>query len=163
MARGLAVERRQAEERLRKLMNALGGRFMLVATATGTVDMDYDRPLFQAFKPIDLQVWSADTAISYFNRRRALDGSPPLSGAEARARAVVEFISGNPRLAQLLSNVLASPSAQTIAQTLDQLVDQLADYYRHRLDALPPAAAGVLDQLIFVEASPYRRPPWHCG
>jgi len=146
---GLAVARRQAEERLRKLMNALGGRFLVIATATGTVDMDYERPLFQAFKPVDLQTWSPDTAIDYFNRRRALDGTPPLSEIEeARARAIVEFTSGNPRLAQLLGGVLGSPSAHSIADTLDELVDQLADYYRQRMDALPPAAAGVLDELI---------------
>lgn len=146
---GVAVARRQAEERLRKLMNALGGRFLLIATATGTVDMDYERPLFQAFKPVDLQTWTPDTAIEYFNRRRVLDGGPPLSEIEeARARAIVEFISGNPRLAQLLGGVLGSPSARTIADTLDELVDQLADYYRQRMTALPPAAAAVLDELI---------------
>ena len=148
-ARGAALERRQAEERLRKLMSARGGRFMLVASATGTVDMDYERPLFKAFKPVDIQSWSPETAIEYFNKRRQLDGLPPLDAAEAgRARAIAEFIGGNPRLAQLLGTVLASPSAQTIAQTLDALVDHLADYYRQRMDHLPAAAAGVLDAMI---------------
>ncbi|MEO6277857.1 hypothetical protein [Roseateles sp.] len=147
--RGSATARRQAEERLRKLMNARGGRFMLVATATGSVDMDYERPLFQAFKPVDIQSWSPDTALAYFDKRRQLDGLPPLGPAQhARARAITEFIGGNPRLAQLLGSVLASPSAQTIAQTLDELVDRLADYYRDRLDSLPPAAAGLLDAII---------------
>ncbi len=147
--RGQSVDRRRGEERLRKLMNSPGGRFLLVASATGTVDMEYDRPLFQAFKPVDIQIWTPDTAIEYFDRRRALAGAPPLDpGERARARAIVEFIGGNPRLAHLLSEVLSCPSAHTIADTLDQLADQLADYYRQRLDSLPPAAAGVLDALI---------------
>ncbi len=144
-----APARRQAEERLRKLMNARGGRFMLVASATGTVDMDYERPLFQAFHPVDLRGWPADTAIEYFNKRRQLDGLAPLTPAEqARARAIVLFIGGNPRLAQLLGTVLATPDAHSIAQTLDALVDHLADYYRQRMDSLPLAAASVLDEMI---------------
>lgn len=149
VSQGAALARRQAEERLRKLMNARGGRFMLVASATGTVDMDYERPLFQAFHPVDLRGWPADTAIDYFNKRRRLDGLEPLSPAEqARARAIVLFIGGNPRLAQLLGTVLATPDAHTIAQTLDALVDHLADYYRRRMDSLPLAAASVLDEMI---------------
>lgn len=146
---GPAVARRLAEERLRKLLGARGGRFMLVASATGTVDMDYERPLFNAFMPVDLKGWSADTSISYYNKRRELEGQPPLGPAEeARARAITEFIGGNPRLAQLLGMVLSSPSARTIANTLDELVDHLADYYRRRLDDLPHASAAVLDAMI---------------
>lgn len=147
--RKAALVRRQAEERLRKLMNARGGRYMLVASATGTVDMDYERPLFKAFHPVDLQGWSTETAIEYFNKRRDLDGLPALTPVEqARAQAIVQFIGGNPRLAQLLGSVLSTPNAQTIAQTLDSLVDHLADYYRQRMDSLPLAAASVLDEMI---------------
>lgn len=144
-----AVARRLAEERLRKLLGARSGRFMLVASATGTVDMDYERPLFNVFMPIDLKGWSADTSIVYYNRRRELEGQPPLDAIqEARARAITEFIGGNPRLAQLLGTVLNSPCARTIANTMDELVDHLADYYRRRLDDLPHASAAVLDAMI---------------
>jgi len=144
-----AIEQRSAEERLRKLMNARGGRFMLVATATGTVDLDYDRPLFQAFRSIDLRAWSGDTAITYFNKRRELEKAPPLNAAEeGRARAINEFTGGNPRLAQLLGSVLSSPSARSIADTLDQLADHLADYYRRRLDDLSQTAVGLIDALV---------------
>ncbi|HYN78339.1 MAG TPA: tetratricopeptide repeat protein, partial [Lamprocystis sp. (in: g-proteobacteria)] len=145
----VAAEQRSAEERLRQLMSAPQSRLMLLATATGTVDMDYERPLFQAFKTIELTPWTSDTCIAYFNRRRELEQAPPLTAVEgARARTIAEFIGGNPRLAQLLGEVLVSPEARTIAQTLDALSDQLADYYRRRLDDLPPAATGLLDALI---------------
>lgn len=145
----IAAEQRCAEERLRHLMSRPQSRLMLLVTATGTVDMDYERPLFQAFKTIELTPWTSDTCIDYFNRRRELDEAPPLTAAEsARARAIAAFIGGNPRLAQLLGEVLVSPDARTIAETLDALSDQLADYYRRRLDDLPPAATGLLDALI---------------
>ena len=144
-----AVERRAAEERLRKFMGRKDARFLLIASATGTVDLDYERPLFLAFKPIDLTIWDSDTSIAYFNKRRQLDGAPKLTAVEiARARAIAEFIGGNPRSAQLLAEVLNSPDARTIAQTLDALSDHLADYYRRRLDDLPANTAGLLDALI---------------
>lgn len=144
-----AIEQNNAEQLLRKLMNAKGSRLMLIAAATGTVDQDYDRPLFQAFKTIDLRIWNSDDSIKYFNRRRELEHQPPLSPQEeARARAIAEFIGGNPRLAQLLGEVLASPDAHSIAATLDTLSDHLADYYRRRLDDLPPQSVALLDALI---------------
>lgn len=144
-----AIEQNLAEQLLRKLMNTKGSRLMLVAAATGTVDQDYERPLFQAFKTVDLRIWTSDDCIAYFNRRRDLEQQAHLSlPEEARARAIAEFIGGNPRLAQLLGEVLATPDAHGIAATLDALSDHLADYYRRRLDDLPPQAAALLDALI---------------
>lgn len=144
-----AIEQNNAEQLLRKLMNTKGSRLMLIAAATGTVDQDYDRPLFQAFKTIDLRIWNSNDCIKYFNCRRELEHQPPLSlQEEARARAIAEFIGGNPRLAQLLGEVLASPDAHSIAATLDTLSDHLADYYRRRLDDLPPQSVALLDALI---------------
>lgn len=90
-----------AEQRLRKWLDRPRNRVMLIATATGSVDMDYDRPLFQAFQSIRLEPWSQDTCICYFNRRREAEALAPLdAAAEAKARAVADFIGGNPRLAQ---------------------------------------------------------------
>lgn len=144
-----AIGRRQAEERLRKLLSMRGGRFMLVASATGVVDMDYERPLFVAFSSVLLQSFTADVAISYFNKRRQLYKQEPLTGAqEARARTVVEFIGGNARLAQLLGDLLASPTPRSISMTFDELADKLADYYRQRMDAMPPTSADIVDALI---------------
>ncbi|MCB1819995.1 MAG: hypothetical protein KDI73_00235, partial [Candidatus Competibacteraceae bacterium] len=144
-----AIEQNAAEQLLRKLMNRKDSRLMLIASATGTVDQDYERPLFQAFKTIDLRIWTSDDCIAYFNHRRALERQATLSPQEeARARAIAEFIGGNPRLAQLLGEVLATPDARSIAATLDALSDHLADYYRHRLDDLPPQSAALLDALI---------------
>lgn len=138
-----------AEQRLRKWLDRRGNRVMLIATATGSVDMDYDRPLFQAFQSIRLSPWEQDTCIEYFNRRRASEGKPPLDPAqEAKARAIADFIGGNPRLAQLLSEVLETEDALSVADTMKALADKLADYYRRRIDDLPPLAQGLLDALI---------------
>ncbi len=139
----------EAEQRLRKWLDRRQNRVMFLATATGTVDMDYERPLFQAFQPIRLEPWSQQTCIDYFNRRRATEHKPELdAGLEAKARAVAEFIGGNPRLAQLLSDVLETQDALSVAKTMNALADKLSDYYRRRIDDLPPLAQGLLDALI---------------
>ncbi len=138
-----------AEQRLRKWLDRPRNRVMLIATATGSVDMDYDRPLFQAFQSIRLEPWSQDTCILYFNRRREAEQKPPLDpAAEAKARAVADFIGGNPRLAQLLADVLETQDALSVAATMDALADKLADYYRRRIDDLPALAQGLFDTLI---------------
>lgn len=139
----------RAEQRLRKWLDRQDNRLMLIATATGSVDMDYDRPLFQAFQPIRLSPWSGDDCIAYFNRRRTTEDKAALDPTEeAKARAIADFIGGNPRLAQLLSEVLETQDALSVAGTMTALSDKLADYYRRRIEDLAPLAQGLLDALI---------------
>ncbi|GEO80827.1 ATP-binding protein [Pararhodospirillum oryzae] len=138
-----------AEQRLRGWLDRPGNRVMVLATATGTVDMDYDRPLFQAFQSIRLRPWTPEDCIAYFDRHRRSHGKPPLDDdRRAKARAIADFIGGNPRLAQLLADVLDTQDALSVAQTMTALADKLADYYRRRIDDLPPLAQGLLDALI---------------
>ncbi|WP_300451108.1 AAA family ATPase [Accumulibacter sp.] len=142
-----------AEQRLRQWLDRRSNRLMLIATATGSVDMDYERPLFQAFQSIRLEPWSPDTCIVYFNRylnrgRKAEEAVPLDAAAEAKARAVADFIGGNPRLAQLLADVLETQDALSVAGTMNALADKLADYYRRRIDDLPSLAQGLLDALV---------------
>lgn len=138
-----------AEQRLRKWLDSANNQIMLIATATGSVDMDYNRPLFQAFQSIRLEPWPPETCLAYFNRRREAEAKPSLDPAmEAKALAVADFIGGNPRLAQLLAEVLETQDALSVAGTMNALADKLADYYRRRIDDLPALAQGLLDALI---------------
>jgi len=137
------------EQRLRRWLDRADNRIMLFATATGTVDIPYDRPLFQAFESIWLQPWTPDDCVEYFNRLRRLEGRGELTPAEtAKARAIAEFIGGTPRLAQLLAEVIDTQEALTVADTMSALADRLAEYYRRRIDDLPQLARGLLDALI---------------
>jgi tetratricopeptide (TPR) repeat protein len=137
------------EQRLRQWLDRANNRLMLFATATGTVDIHYDRPLFQAFESIRLSPWTPDDCVDYFNRLRRLERRSPLSvDEEAKARAIAEFIGGTPRLAQLLAEVIDTQEALTVADTMSALADRLAEYYRRRIDDLPQLARGLLDALI---------------
>lgn len=137
------------EQRLRRWLDRPGNRLMLFATATGTVDMDYDRPLFQAFESVRLEPWSGDDCIAYFGRLRAHQRLEPLGPVrEAKARAVADFIGGTPRLARLLGDVLETDDALEVAEIMAALTDRLADYYRRRIEDLAPLSIGLLDALI---------------
>lgn len=137
------------EQRLRAWLDRAKNRVMVFATATGTMDMDYERPLFKAFEPVRLSPWTPDDCIAYFNRLREREGRAPLDGEqEAKARAIAQFIGGTPRLAQLLAEVLDTQEALTVAETMTALADRLADYYRRRIEDLPPLGIGLLDALI---------------
>jgi len=139
----------EAEQRLRLWLDRPKNRIMLLATATGTVDIDYDRPLFKAFEPVRLSPWSGDDCIAYFNKLREREGKRPLTAAqEAKGRAIADFIGGTPRLAQLLAEVIETQDALTVAQTMSALADKLAEYYRRRIEDLSPLARGLLDALI---------------
>jgi tetratricopeptide (TPR) repeat protein len=137
------------EQRLRLWLDRRKNRVMLFATATGTVDLDYERPLFKALEPVQLSPWTAADCIAYFNRHREHEGRKPLDGEqEAKARAIADFIGGTPRLAQLLADVLDTQDALTVAETMSALADRLAEYYRRRIEDLPPLGRGLLDALI---------------
>lgn len=152
---GSVFKEKPAQQLLRKWLARQGNRCMLLATATGAVDLDYDQPLFQAFLSLQLPPWSREECIEYFNRRRDLGQRPPLDAEEqAKVRAIADFIGGTPRLAQLLADVFdveqgfKGGDPLSVAAIMDALVDKLAEYYRNRLEDLPPLARGLLDALI---------------
>ena len=129
------------QQLLRKWMTRKGNRCMLLATATGAVDIDYERPLFQAFRPINLKPWTPQDCIDYFNRRRAFDGRAPLDADEkAKALAISNFIGGTPRLAQLLADVFdvgtgfKDGEPLSVVAIMNAMVDKLADYYRRGVE-----------------------------
>ena len=137
------------EQRLRLWLDRRANRLMVFATATGTVDIDYDRPLFKAFEPVSLPPWIAMDCIAYFNRQRQHEGKPPLNAEQTtKARAIADFIGGTPRLAQLLAEVIDTQDALTVTETMSALADKLAEYYRRRIEDLPALGRGLLDALI---------------
>ncbi|NQZ10067.1 MAG: winged helix-turn-helix transcriptional regulator, partial [Algicola sp.] len=134
---------------LRKWMTRKNNRIMVLATATGSVDLDYSKPIFKAFEEIDLQPWTEDNCIEYFNQLREFKEDKLLDDEQiAKARAISTFIGGNPRLARFLGHVIATENVMTVAETLDGLVDDLSDYYRRRIDDLTGKTKTLLDALI---------------
>lgn len=139
----------EAQSRLRKLLSE-HPRLMLIATSAGmAVDKEYEGRLFHAFRQVDLEPWSEQECIDYFNRQLAALDLPALDAAGvAKARTLALFIGGTPRLAALLAEILASKDARKAAQVLDALMDRLTPYYKHRIESLPWRSRKLLDALL---------------
>jgi tetratricopeptide (TPR) repeat protein len=136
--------------RLRALLTKPGGGLMMIAaSASGTFDRSYDDRLFQAFREVELEPWTVEDCLAFFDRQRKDAGKPPLDEfARARAKSVASFIGGTPRLATLLGDALFDADMLRAADLLQKLVDELTPYYKERIEALPGRAQKLLDALL---------------
>ncbi len=139
-----------AVSRLRQWLTRADGRIMLLAaSATGEVDKDYGKRLFQAFDPLVIEPWTEAKCLTFFERQRATLGKPPMDNAAiAKAKAIALFIGGTPRLATLLGEALLENDSLRAAEVLDKIVDELTPYYKHRIETLNPRAKKLLDALL---------------
>ncbi len=136
--------------RLREFLTRKDNRVMLLAaSARGTFDRDYNRPLFKAFEEVALEPWTVDECVVFFQAQRAAAKKQPLTEIqEAKARAVATFIGGTPRLATLIGESLLEDDPLRAADLLDKLVDELTPYYKERIEALPTRSQALLDGLL---------------
>ncbi len=136
--------------RLREGLARPDGRLMLIAaSASGAIDRDYESRLFHAFRHVDLEPWTVEECMAFFDRQRRDAGRAPLDApARARARAVATFIGGTPRLATLLGDALFDADVLRAADLLQRLVDELTPYYKERIEALPGRSQKLLDALL---------------
>jgi tetratricopeptide (TPR) repeat protein len=136
--------------RLRALLTKPGGRLMMIAaSASGAFDRSYDDRLFQAFREVELEPWTVEDCLDFFDRQRKDAGKPPLDEfTRARAKSVASFIGGTPRLATLLGDALFDADMLRAADLLQKLVDELTPYYKERIEALPGRAQKLLDALL---------------
>jgi len=136
--------------RLRALLTKPGGRLMMIAaSASGAFDRSYDDRLFQAFREVELEPWTVEDCLDFFDRQRKDAGKPPLDeSTRARAKSVASFIGGTPRLATLLGDALFDADMLRAADLLQKLVDELTPYYKERIEALPGRAQKLLDALL---------------
>ena len=139
----------EAQSRLRKLLSSHPRLMWLVTSATAAPDKSYEARLFQAFRQLDVEPWTEQQCIDYFNRQLQSLGQDKLTAqGEARARTLALFIGGTPRLAALLAEILANKDAGKAATVLDTLVDRLTPYYKHRIESLAFRPRKLLDALL---------------
>jgi tetratricopeptide (TPR) repeat protein len=139
----------QDQSRLRALMDRPGGRLMLLATATRQADADYEKRLFHATRPMELEPWKEEFCLTFFEKLRAHREKGEMSPRlQAKARAIAHFIGGSPRMATVLAEVLDSNDSLRVAEVLEELVDELTPYYKHRIESLSRRARTLLDALL---------------
>jgi tetratricopeptide (TPR) repeat protein len=139
----------QDQSRLRALMDRSGGRLMLLATATRQADADYEKRLFHATRPMELEPWKEEFCLTFFEKLRDHREKEKMSPRlQAKARAIAHFIGGSPRMATVLADVLDTNDSLRVAEVLEELVDELTPYYKHRIESLSRRARTLLDALL---------------
>ena len=129
---------KDAQSRLRRLLQSDPGLMLIGAVNSADVQRDYDERLFQSFLEIDLpQVAPADMA------RRA---GPKRGGGIAAI--VIEFVGGSPRRAQIMLDALAREPGLSASVLIARLVAHEESGFDAVLAGLPIRQRRVLDALL---------------
>ena len=147
-----------------KLDNTESGRFreflsdfneitLIGSSLRPDLDNDYAKKLFQVFKKIDIEPWSEEDFLTYYEKKavRAVDKKEKLEQLKKsrnKIRAIVKFTGGSPRLAVILSNLILDKNILDTTKLLDGIIDDLTSYYQDITNDIPNKSKTLFDMLI---------------
>lgn len=112
---------------------------------------NYDSPLYNFFKIINLKELSAKEMEELIAKRLTMEGKPDQAEALAKYRPRLEAIrhltGGNPRLLLMLHQMCEHGEIPEVKKALETLLDELTPYFKHRMESLAPQMRKVLDTL----------------
>jgi len=129
---------KDAQSRLRRLLQSDSGLMLIGAANSSDVQRDYDERLFQSFLEIDLPQVSAADALLLAGQGR---GGRIVS-------IVVEFIGGSPRRVQIMLDALAREPELSASALVERLVGREESGFDAVLAGLPIRQRRVLDALL---------------
>jgi tetratricopeptide (TPR) repeat protein len=117
------------------------------------LDNDYAKKLFQVFKKIDIEPWSEESFLKYYERKALLSDNKKekleqLKKSTNKIRAIVKFTGGSPRLAVILSNLILDKNILDTTALLDGIIDDLTSYYQDITGDIPNKSKILFDMLI---------------
>ena len=124
---------KDAQSRLRRLLQSDSGLMLIGAANSSDVQRDYDERLFQSFLEIDLPQVSAADALRLAGRIVSI---------------VVEFIGGSPRRVQIMLDALAREPELSASALVERLVGHEESGFDAVLAGLPIRQRRVLDALL---------------
>ncbi len=147
-----------------KLDNTESGRFreflsdfneitLIGSSLRPDLDNDYAKKLFQVFKKIDIEPWSEENFLKYYERKalRSIfkeEKLEQLKKSKNKIRAIVKFTGGSPRLAVILSNLILDKNILDTTELLDGIIDDLTSYYQDITSDIPHKSKMLFDMLI---------------
>ena len=94
----------------------------------------YDQPLYNFFKPYNLEVLQSDQVEQLLRRRAKRDGfkdfGARLDAKRARFKALEYFAGGFPRLVLMLYRVVTLSDLTDVRAGLEKLLDEVTPYYK---------------------------------
>jgi Flp pilus assembly protein TadD len=117
------------------------------------LDNDYSKRLFQVFKKFDMEPWSADEFLGYYEKVAAKSHNETIKRqnikiSKNKVRAISQFTGGSPRLAVILGRLILDKNILETVQLLDGLIDELTSYYQDITNDIPTKSKILFDMLI---------------
>lgn len=139
--------------RLREFLSEFDEVTIIGSSLRPDLDNDYSKRLFQVFKKLDIEPWTADDFLTYYDTlaqrsnydKEQLDN---LKKSKNKIKAISQFTGGSPRLAVILSKLILEKNFLDTAQLLDGIIDELTTYYQDITNDIPAKSKILFDMLI---------------
>lgn len=139
--------------RLREFLSDFDEVTIIGSSLRPDLDSDYSKRLFQVFKKLDIEPWTADDFLTYYDKlaqRSNYDKEQleNLKKSKNKIKAISQFTGGSPRLAVILSKLILEKNILDTAQLLDGIIDELTTYYQDITNDIPSKSKILFDMLI---------------
>lgn len=126
---------------------------MLIGAAPTYFDevSNYDKPLYNFFKTINLEELSDELIEELIRKRAEFDGNAALlerlPEKRTKLKALRNLTGGNPRLILMLYQLLTLSELAEVKDYLQGLLDDLTPYYQYKLKWLSPQQRKIIDSM----------------
>lgn len=139
--------------RFREFLSDFNEITLIGSSLRPDLDNDYAKKLFQVFKKIDIEPWSDESFLEYYEKKALLavdkkEKLEQLKKSKNKIKAIVKFTGGSPRLAVILSNLILDKNILDTTQLLDGIIDDLTSYYQDITSDIPNKSKMLFDMLI---------------
>lgn len=127
---------------------------LLIGSAVHVFDAlrSYDEAFFNYFHPVPLERLTDDEVLEMLQKRGEYDHNEAflkrLPGYRSQIKTIALLSGGNPRLIQMLYELLCQNRVASAVQQLRALVDELTPLLKHELEALPPQQQKIIHALM---------------
>lgn len=139
--------------RLREFLSDFDEVTIIGSSLRPDLDNDYSKRLFQVFKKLDMEPWTEDDFLTYYDKLAQLSNYDKeqlenLKKSKNKIKAISQFTGGSPRLAVILSKLILEKNILDTAQLLDGIIDELTTYYQDITNDIPSKSKILFDMLI---------------
>lgn len=139
--------------RLREFLSSYEKITLIGTSLRPDLDNDYSKRLFQVFKKIELEPWSENDFLSYYDKLVAYKNYDQLKietikKSKTKIRAISKFTGGSPRLAVILNKLVLENDFLEPTKLLESIIDELTPYYQELTNNIPGKSKILFDMLI---------------
>ena len=139
--------------RLREFLSDFDEITIIGSSLRPDLDNDYSKRLFQVYKKLDLEPWTSQDFLNYYEKianrsDNKSDQLEKIKKSKNKIKAISKFTGGSPRLAVILSQLILDKNILETAKLLDGIIDELTTYYQDITNDIPQKSKILFDMLI---------------